>query len=273
MIENILWIAVFFMLVGSIVPKSIKMRRVISATGWGLFSIHWFYQPLHYIEIKDYFNVALVIVVGIICIIIAYTMLKEYKNKDEKDPSPDITSMATSATALGSLFYFPFAQMDVLNVWIIGQVTDNVLWMLHSLGLPAKMVAWNKIALNGYRVEIILACTAIESIALFIGLIVSTNAPLKKQVAAFMASVPVIYILNIVRDAFVIVAYGYQWFGPNSFDIAHNTIAKVGSGIALFVIAYVVMRILPELIDLIEGIWFLVTGFIQKLFYKVVGNQ
>ncbi len=273
MIENILWIAVVFMLVGSIVPKSVKMRRVISATGWGLFSIHWFYQPLHYIEIKDYFNVALVIIVGIVCLIIAYTMLKEYHSKGDTSPSPDITSMATSATALGSLFYFPFAQMDILNVWIIGQVTDNVLWMLHSLGVPAKMLAWNKIALNGYQVEIILACTAIESIALFIGLIASANAPIKKQAAAFMASVPVIYILNLMRDAFVIMAYGYQWFGPDSFEIAHNTIAKIGSGIALFVIAYAVMRILPELIDLIEGIWLLVTGFIQKLFYKVVGNQ
>ncbi|WP_319508528.1 archaeosortase A [uncultured Methanolobus sp.] len=272
MIENILWIAVAFMLFGSIIPKSMKARRLLSATGWGFFSIHWFYQPIHYIEIGDYFNVALVITVGIVCLIIAHTMVKEYHN-NETSPRPDITSMATSATALGSLFYFPFAQMDVLNVWIIGQVTDNVLWMLHSLDVPAKMVAWNKIALNGYQVEIILACTAIESIALFIGLIASVNAPFKRLAAAFMASVPVIYILNIIRDAFVIVAYGYQWFGPSSFEIAHHTIAKIGSGIALFIIAYAVMRILPELIDLIEGIWLLVTRFVQKLFYKVVGNQ
>ncbi|WP_340819116.1 archaeosortase A [Methanolobus sp. WCC4] len=271
MIENILWIAVAFMLLGSIVPKTFKPRRVISAVGWGFFSIHWFYQPLHYIEIQDYFNVLLVITVGIVCLIIAHTMVREYRTGNI--PGSDITTMATSATALGSLFYFPFAQMEVLNVGIIAQVTDNVFWMLQTLNVPAEMTAWNKIALNGYQVEIILACTAIESIALFIGLIASVNAPFKRLTAAFMASVPVIYILNIIRDVFVIMAYGYQWFGPNSFDIAHHNIAKIGSGIALFVIAYVVMRILPELIDLIEGVWLLVTGFIQKLFYKVVGNQ
>ncbi|WP_292471513.1 archaeosortase A [Methanolobus sp.] len=271
MIENILWIAVVFMLLGSIIPKSMKARRAVSAAGWGFFSIHWLYQPLHYIEIRDYFNVVLVITVGIICLIIAYTMLKEYR--EGTSPNPDITSMATSATALGSLFYFPFAQMDFLNIWIISQVTDNVLWMLHLLSVPAEMTAWNKVALNGYQVEIILACTAIESIALFIGLIASVDAPFKRLAAAFLASVPVIYILNIIRDVFVIVAYGYQWFGPNSFEIAHHTIAKIGSGFALFVIAYVVMRILPELVDLIEGVWLLVTRFIQKLFYKVVGNQ
>lgn len=271
MIENILWIAVAFMLVGSIIPKSVKERRLVSAAGWGFFSIHWFYQPFHYVEIGDYFNVVLVITVGLICLIIAHTMMKEYKEGNIS--TPDITAMATSATALGSLFYFPFAQMDLLNVWIIAQVTENVQWMLEALGMPATMIAWNKIALNGYTVEIILACTAIESIALFTGLIASVNAPIKRLFAAFMVSVPVIYILNIIRDVFVIVAYGYQWFGPNSFEIAHHTIAKIGSGIALFIIAYVVMRILPELIDLIEGIWLLITGFIQKVFYKVVGNQ
>ncbi len=271
MIENILWIAVAFMLLASIIPKRVRMRRALAAAGWGSFSIHWFYQPLHYIEIGDYFNVALVIFVGIVCLIIAYNMLKEYREGNV--PSPDITSMATSATALGSLFYFPFAQMEFLNVWIIAQVTDNVMWMLHLLEIPATMIAWNKVALNGYTVEIILACTAIESIALFIGLIASVNAPVKRLAAAFMVSVPVIYILNIIRDVFVIIAYGYQWFGPNSFEIAHHTIAKIGSGMVLFVIAYVVMRILPELIDLIEGVWLLVTRFVQKLFYKVTGNQ
>ncbi|ETA67495.1 archaeosortase A, PGF-CTERM-specific [Methanolobus tindarius DSM 2278] len=271
MIENVLWIAVAFMLLGSIIPKTVKARRMLSAAGWVFFSMHWFYQPIHYMEIKDYFNVALVIAVGIVCLIIAYTMFKEYK--ENKIPLTDVTTMATSATALGCLFYFPFAQMEVLNIGIISQVTNTVFLTLQYINVPAELVAWNKISLNGYTVEIILACTAIESIALFIGLIASVNAPVKRLAAAFTVSVPVIYILNIIRDAFVIVAYGYQWFGPESFEIAHNTIAKIGSGIALFVVAYFVMRILPELVDLIEGVWFLVTGFVQKLFYKVVGNQ
>ncbi len=275
MIENTLWIALALMIISSIMPKKNNIRKLVGSLGWIFFSIHWFYQPLHYIEIKDYFNVALVIAVGLICLIIAYTMVNEYKHPElTENSSPiDVTSMATSATALGSLFYFPFAQMDVLNVWIISTVTENTFWVLHTLNYPAEMTAWNKIGMNGYQVEIIPACTAIESIALFIGLISSVNAPFKKIAAAFMASVPVIYILNIGRDVFVIIAYAQQWFGPNSFEIAHHTIAKIGSGIALFVIAYIVMKILPELIDLIEGIWNLVAGCIHKIFDKVVGNN
>ncbi|TGC10893.1 archaeosortase A [Methanolobus halotolerans] len=274
MIENVLWVAVALMLASSLTSRKNNLRKLLGAAGWVFFAIHWFYQPVHYIEISDYFNVVLVITVALICLIIAHTMFKEYRDPDAlKNISSDVTSMATSATALGSLFYFPFAQMESLNIWIISLVTDNVFWTLHLLNLPAEMTAWNKIGLNGYQVEIILACTAIESIALFIGLIASVNAPFKKHAKAFLVSVPVIYGLNIIRDVFVIVAYSYQWFGPNSFDIAHHTIAKIGSGIALFAIAYVVMRILPELAELIEGVWFLVIGFIQNLLKKVVGNN
>ncbi|WP_406659862.1 archaeosortase A [Methanolobus sp. ZRKC3] len=275
MIENILWISVALMLICSIMPKKYNIRKLAGSAGWIFFSIHWFYQPLHYMEIQDYFNVALVITVGIICLIIAYTMIKEYRFPDMTGigNSMDVTSMATSATALGSLFYFPFAQMDFLNTWLIGTVTENTLWVLHALSYPAEMTAWNKIGMNGYKVEIILACTAIESIALFIGLIASVSAPFKKVAAAFLASVPVIYILNIGRDVFVIIAYAEQWFGPNSFEIAHHTIAKIGSGIALFIIAYIVMKILPELIDLIEGVWLLISEYIHKVLDKVAGNN
>jgi len=270
MIENVLWVAVALMLACSLIPKRIKIRKLLGAIGWGFFSIHWFYQPMHFIEIRDYVNVVLVIVVGIICLILAYNMLKEYRSmKLPGSGSVDVTAMATVATALASLFYFPFAQMDSLNVWIISLVTDNVFWTLQALGQPVEMAEWNKIALNGYQVEIILACTAIESIALFIGLIASVNAPLKKLLSAFMVSVPIIYTLNIIRDVFVIVAYAHQWFGPNSFEIAHHTIAKIGSGVALFGIAYIVMRILPELVDLIEGIWKMVTEYVYSIYEKV----
>jgi exosortase/archaeosortase len=50
----------------------------------------------------------------------------------------------------------------------------------------------------------------------------------------------------------VVVAYGEEWFGDESFYLAHNVIAKAGSAVALFVIAYVVLILLPELLDMID---------------------
>ncbi len=277
MMENVLWIAVALMVISSIIPKRQMIRNLIGGLGWGFFSIHWAYQPIHYLEINDYANVVLTLVVAAFCLVLAHSMIKEYKQNAEPNPdnsnSINVTSMATSATAIGALFYFPFAQMPTMNTWIITEVTNQVMWMLNLFNSPAVHESWNMISLNGYKVRIILACTAIESIALFTGLIISVNAPTKRLASAFLVSVPVIYGLNLIRDVFVIIAYGEQWFGVNSFDIAHHMIAKAGSGIALFFIAYAVMKILPELLDLIDGLWKLINEQLRTVVQKVTGNH
>ena len=77
---------------------------------------------------------------------------------------------------------------------------------------------------------------------------------------------PVIYALNLIRNVFVIDAYGMGWFGDPemSFYVAHTIIAKAGSLAALFVIAYAVMKILPEIIDMIDGIINLFRGIFKN---------
>ncbi|PAV11972.1 archaeosortase A [Methanosarcina spelaei] len=289
MIESILWLAVGLMVASSVIPRTLRVRKLVGGIGWGVFSIHWSYQPLHYLKIMDYANVLLTIVVTLFCLLVAYIMFLEYRKgplkirnnrevlhskfsaQDEAD-FLDITSMLTSASALGALVYFPFANFAFLNTWIIGGVTSQVLWILHYFEIPAYMKAWNMISLNGYTVEIILACTAIESIALFMGLIGSVRAPLNRLAMAFVVSVPVIYILNLIRDIFVVVAYGEQWFGADSFIIAHNYIAKAGSGIALFVISYAVLRILPELFGMIDGLWVILSIEMKSLLRMSEGD-
>lgn len=288
MIESILWLAVGLMVTSSVIPRTLRVRKLVGGIGWGVFSIHWSYQPLHYLKIMDYANVLLTIVVTLFCLLVAYIMFLEYRKgpikirnnrevlhstsaQDEAD-SLDVTSMLTSASALGALVYFPFANIDSLNTWIIGGVTSQVFWVLQYFDIPAYMKAWNMITLNGYTVEIILACTAIESIALFMGLIGAVRAPLNRLAMAFIVSVPVIYILNLIRDIFVVVAYGEQWFGADSFIIAHNYIAKAGSGIALFIISYVVLQILPELFEMIDGLWVIFSKELRSLLRKSGGD-
>lgn len=288
MIESLLWLAVGLMVTSSVIPRTLRVRKLVGGIGWGVFSIHWSYQPLHYLKIMDYANVLLTIVVALFCLLVAYIMFLEYRKgpikirnnrevlhstsaQGEAD-SLDVTSMLTSASALGALVYFPFANIDSLNTWIIGEVTSQVFWVLQYFDVPAYMKAWNMITLNGYTVEIILACTAIESIALFMGLIGAVRAPLSRLAMAFIVSVPVIYILNLIRDIFVVVAYGEQWFGADSFIIAHNYIAKAGSGIALFIISYVVLQILPELFEMIDGLWVIFSKELRSLLRKSGGD-
>lgn len=282
MIEIILWLALGLMVASSIIPRTYRIRKFVGGIGWGVFSIYWGYQPLHYIETLDYANAVLTTVLPIFCIMVAIIMFHEYRegplrmirNKEvrhsefsvkDRPDSLDITSMLTSASSLGALVYFPFANFSSLNTWIIGEVASQVTWILQYFKVPAYLKAWNLITLNGYTVEIILACTAIESIALFIGLICAVKAPLNRLAAAFIVSVPVIYVLNLIRDIFVVVAYGEQWFGADSFIIAHNYIAKAGSGIALFIISYAVLRILPELLQMIDGLWVILSKELRSI--------
>ena len=282
MIENILWLAVGLMVTSSAVPRTLRIRKLVGVIGWCTFSIYWSYQPFHYLKVLDYVNVLLSIVATLFCIFMALIMFHEYRkgplhllnNGDilhskfstmEKVDFQNVTSMLTSACALGALVYFPFVNLPYLNTWIIGGVTSQVVWILQYFDIPAYMKGWNLITLNGHTVEIILACTAIESIALFMGLIGAVRAPLSRLATAFTISVPVIYVLNLIRDIFVVVAYGEQWFGANSFIIAHNYIAKAGSVIALFVISYAVLRILPELLEMIDGLWVILSEELRSL--------
>jgi archaeosortase A (PGF-CTERM-specific) len=161
------------------------------------------------------------------------------------------------AASIGGLIYFLFAEVEILNTWLISTVTGQGIWLIGKFDFPVTNVAWNQLAVNGLDVEIILACTAIESIALFSGIISSaTGATVARKLQAFMISVPVIYLLNIIRVSFTASAYGLSWFGTpdESFHISEHFITKAGSLLALFIISYMVMKTLPEVTDMIDGV-------------------
>jgi archaeosortase A (PGF-CTERM-specific) len=65
----------------------------------------------------------------------------------------------------------------------------------------------------------------------------------RRKWKAFLVTIPVIYLLNLVRN--VGVTYGVFELGM-SFEVVHNYIAKTGSLIAMVVLAIIVFRMLPE---------------------------
>ncbi|HTY90593.1 MAG TPA: archaeosortase A [Methanocella sp.] len=261
-LDIMLWVSLLIIVAGAVLPK--KYAYKVAAVGWVLFGLRWgLSTPEFYlVEHNIMYTVACVLAIPVTWYL-AYVMVK-----DERES----LMVVTRAAAISIIFYFPFAYISWLGDWLIGVTTSITLAAVNALGYPAT-ASGNIITLNGHKVEIILACTAIQSMALFVGIVGCIKAPLDRLFKAFMVSVPVIYILNIVRNTFVVSAYGNQWFqiAPDmivqwtgelpsyaSFFWAHNVLAETGSLIALVIISYVVISILPETLTYIRDIFSLI---------------
>ena len=260
-----LWISLGLLAIASILPKTYNSRFLFGGFGWIFLSIYWFLQPPSYIELQDYFNAFLVIAAAIVSLFIAYITLQA---RSKKEGDYEVLFSLSRAASVSGLIYFLFADVELFNSGIISLVTNQTIWVAEKWGLPVTQVAWNQLAINGLAVEIILACTAIESIALFTGIISSaTDAPFIQKFRAFMISVPVVYILNLLRVSFTASAYGFGWFGTpeESFHISEHFITKAGSLLALLLISYAVLKTLPEISDMIDGVFKTVTTEFRKL--------
>lgn len=176
----------------------------------------------------------------------------------------DLFFLVTKVALITAIFYFPFSEFALLGNTLIFVTAKLSVMMLNLLNVgvyivpPSGIYSTSSSFHEVYKpIEIILACTAIQSMALFTGVVFGVTAPVGRKVKAFCVSVPVIYGLNILRNALVGAAYFEQWFGAplHSFFIAHEVLARIGSMIALIAIAYAVFVILPEALDLIEDLF------------------
>jgi len=111
----------------------------------------------------------------------------------------------------------------------------------------------------GFRVEIVLGCTGIASIAIMLAVANMVPTTLRQKVLAFLLIAPTIYILNLFRNAYVIMAYTGQWYpwlpelvgrgayGYESFFWAHNVVSELLALALLIGMAYALFRLIPDL--------------------------
>lgn len=221
-------------------------HKLLGGLGWLTLAGFWGYKLPGFALAEDAFNCLLCLIGIWICSWLGLGLLLELRDSG-------FIKSVTKPTTLVILIYFPFAQLQLLNTWLIGLTTSLT---SSIIGESAQMIDWNRILIQGLDVELVLACTGIESMALFGGFILGTNSPRNRKLAALMCSVPVIYGLNLIRNWYVTLAFGYGWYGDplTSFYIAHHVISKLGSLLALIGIAYLVFKLLPELLGLIQGL-------------------
>jgi archaeosortase A (PGF-CTERM-specific) len=241
------------------VTKSEK-KHIFRMAGLVLFGIFWILQVPRFFEIGDMFNGIVVALAMPFYIFLGYN---EYLSLKWGEEIPAL-KWIVGASFVGAGIYFLVDKIPVLSGALIYIVAQQTAWILNSIG---HEVGVGEIAYGGnplwYRVNyseisvpitnssvaIIQACTALQSMLIFTGGIFSVEAPAKRKWQAFFATVPVIYVLNLVRNISVIYMLDeLSW----DYNLAHNAVGKGGSFVALLVLAFVTFKLLPELLD---NIW------------------
>ncbi len=260
-----LWVSLLALVAGSVLPK--RWGRYVAAAGWVVFGVYWGLSTpnFYFHEHNIMYTIACIIAIPATCYA-AYIMVRYGRES---------LMVLTRAAAIASVFYFPFDnRVRAEPVANRSDDGDRIChryraWRAGSPHVHARGGMNDVINLHNNQVQIILACTAIQSIAIFVGVVGSVRVEWKRWLIAFAISVPVIYLLNLIRDVFVILAFGNQWFqimpetvmgwtgetvAYTSFFWAHNVLAETGSLIALVVISYAVMTLMPELLTYLMDI-------------------
>jgi len=256
---------IFFL--ASLIPT--RARRYCAILGWTAIVLFLFAEVPYYLSINNFLYPTLaVLAVPFLYITIKYLLAGELA-----------VEQLSRAAAVAFLIYAPFAYTP-LGDWLISVVVGQTLWMVEALGFETGMYAWNMMIRNGFRVEIILACTGIQAIAIMLGVASAVPTTTRQKLLSFLLVVLTIYILNIIRNTAVIIAYTEQWFpyfpgiagngefGYESFFWAHNVMAELLALVLLVAIAYGLFRIIPGLADLAARLYQLYSEEVRKAFRK-----
>lgn len=197
----------------------------------------------------------------------------------------DSLTILSRAIAVMGIIYLPFETIPVLHQWLIETVAYQTYRTIILVGFDVSLAEG---PVHGYRsalvfttndhtyiTHIVLACTGIGSISIFAGLIAAINASVSRKLQALGLATVIIYILNIIRNVFIAIAFGNQWFqllvdpimtvtgyadpALVSFFIADRVLSQSFSVVALIGITWLVVRIVPELLEVLEDALFVVT--------------
>jgi len=209
-----------------------------------------------------------------------------WEGQETSEDTRKALNWARGAVAFAGGPYLLIAHMPWLNVLAIGVVASQSAWMLRFSGgqdiqlgetwvnTDAGVVTWD--AWEGNRwfsaemigeypihteliladgsmigINFVLACTALQSLVVFIGAISVLDIDWKRRLRALFLVVATIHILNLFRNAGLIwmhLTYAtWEFNGLSVFDFGHAYVARVVSLFAMFLMALIMFDILPEL--------------------------
>lgn len=246
-IERMMLIPLFLSLallgIGFFLNKK-EITGKLKIVGWIIFAFYWSTQPnsLYFGVDGDFVNAFLCIVGVYVLFYVAYHEWLSLKRKEQTG----CLNWVAGAACIAGFIYFGIERTPLAQ-WLIEIVTAQSSWLLSLFTGNVEVQGVNIFYEGSYAVSIIFACTAVQSMVLFVGMILALpKVDMKRKFYGLLITVVPIYFLNLVRNALVAYLMGND---ITSFYMAHNVIGKGGSLIALVILLFIVIRIVPELFD------------------------
>ena len=176
-------------------------------------------------------------------------------------------------TAIAGLIYFVIEKTSFAE-WLIQTVTMQSAWLFNmAVGGGVDVINTSILHDGSFVVNIIFACTAVQAMVLFVGMILPLpKVPLKRKLLCLLVTVVPIYFLNLGRNALICVLVKDD---STMFFLAHNVIGKVGALLALIGLLFLVFKLIPELFDEIMCIIDLPKrkGPVEQVFTTLLGKK
>jgi len=258
-----------------------KDRRchLLRIVGSLLLALFFAYEVVRIIdEGKDLWNVTFTAIAAPVFIFVAW---QEYLSWRWDEDNESLKWIAGTAFMAG-IIYYGFDRIPALSVMIIWVTAAESIWMGQLLGYGWDMavgeIIWGPdhvaVDIENACVRIILACTGIEAIVIFVGAIFATQMktdpwkvyknpnrppymrlrampPKERALRALLITTSVIWVGNLIRNVMIIYLVEEKGW---DFDFVHADIGKSMSFVILLVLAFVTFNLMPEMLDNISGI-------------------
>lgn len=273
------WVTVF-LFVGSALVDHWQRRtaRTLAVVSWVLFGVFWLSLFPHFAFDQKSAIEGILSLAAFPASLYAAYLLRSGR---------ETLFILSRAVGVMGLIYLPFSSLPLFRQPLIELVTQQTKFLLDTMGYQFEVIqgqtypyqnTFRYVGPTGhvFRTHVLLACTGLGSISIFGGLIAAVRAPIRRKLRALAVAIPIIYGLNLVRTTFITLAFSKQWFQlfPEatanlvgfediymvSYFYSDRVLAQSVSVVALVVIAWLVVRELPELLVVVEDVLYIFTG-------------
>ena len=235
-----------------------QYSHFIRISGLILFTVHWCMWTYEYASYDNWFNAVFTAGAVLFLMFMAYHEFLDYKWQEETQS----LKWFAGIICFGGFAYYLISYSPVVAAAVIYPVAWLTAGIMNALGLQptGEVLTLGAIdyttpsnvfvPIDPVKINIILACTAIQAIIIFASVIISTPVSRERKLKALAVTIGTIYPLNILRNVATIWLVGT---GTMSFVMAHEYLGKIFSLIVLIILAYWTFIYLPEILDNIYG--------------------